>query len=352
MPTSVDAIDETAYAEETQVKDHRDLTSERTDDFHNDTRTNGQVAQDTSGEFLINGVSKADNSGFSPEVLQVESVSIPTDISTGGTSQSDVTERGSSANTTESSQTTDKQKRGKRAAGRSSSLSDDGAGRGMVLKFGLNTEETLRRVVFGSRAVKSMLRTPSMNWSFVKMFGDDGFIAAGQVCIRPNCEKPLKNVKDNTYIFFVIEGIIEVKIHINSYTVASGGSFMVPRGNNYSLKNISNYDARVFFCQALKLRMNENEEHAHTSFLPTPHEGTPTSKTALWAMWILQRLVPHVWKLHDRVLAWYRNNLAKYEHFATRQRLFLLFFVLGLMVRRLPFVGSPPLINIQFIRVV
>lgn len=45
-----------------------------------------------------------------------------------------------------------------------------------------------------------MLRTPSMNWSFVKMFGDDGFIAAGQVCIRPNCEKPLKNVKDNTYV--------------------------------------------------------------------------------------------------------------------------------------------------------
>jgi hypothetical protein len=69
-------------------------------------------------------------------------------------------------------------------------------------------------------------------------------------------------------------------------------------------------------------------------------------------MWLLQRLVAHIWRLHDRILAWYKKNLAKYERFATRRRLYLLFFVLGLMVRRLPFIGSPPLINIQFVRVV
>jgi len=94
-----------------------------------------------------------------------------------------------------------------------------------------------------------MLRTPSTNWPFIKMFSDGEFIASGQVCIRPNCEKPVKNVKDNTYvrahgvfppattrlisspqIFFVIEGVVEARIHANTYTVGAGGSFMVPRG--------------------------------------------------------------------------------------------------------------------------
>jgi hypothetical protein len=69
-------------------------------------------------------------------------------------------------------------------------------------------------------------------------------------------------------------------------------------------------------------------------------------------MWLLQHLVAYIWRLRDRMQAWYKKNLAKYERFATTRRLYLLFFVLGLMVRRLPFVGSPPLINIQVVRVV
>ena len=56
-------------------------------------------------------------------------------------------------------------------------------------------------VVVGPKAATSLLRKPSTTeWSFAKLFGDDDFIAAGQVCIHPNCEKPSKNVKDNTYV--------------------------------------------------------------------------------------------------------------------------------------------------------
>jgi len=95
--------------------------------------------------------------------------------------------------------------------------------------------------------------------------------------------------------------------------------------------------------------MSETEEHARSSLLP--YDGPPTSKASILAMWLLQRLVAYAWKLQGIVLAWYKKNLVKYERFATRRRLYLFFFVLGLMVRRLPFIGSPPLINIQFIRV-
>ena len=98
--------------------------------------------------------------------------------------------------------------------------------------------------------------------------------------------------------------------------------------------------------------MSEDEEQARDSLLPTRHNGPPTSKAAMLAIWLLHRLIAHIWRLRDRLLVWYKKNLVKYERFATRQRLYLIFFVLGLMVRRLPFIGSPPLINIQFVRVV
>ena len=38
------------------------------------------------------------------------------------------------------------------------------------------------------------------NWSFDKIFGDDEFIAAGQLIIPPKGRKPSKAAKDNTYV--------------------------------------------------------------------------------------------------------------------------------------------------------
>ena len=38
------------------------------------------------------------------------------------------------------------------------------------------------------------------SWLFDKIFGDDEFIAAGQLIIPPKCRKPSKAAKDNTYV--------------------------------------------------------------------------------------------------------------------------------------------------------
>lgn len=38
------------------------------------------------------------------------------------------------------------------------------------------------------------------SWSFDKIFGDDEFIAAGQLIIPPRGRKPSKAAKDNTYV--------------------------------------------------------------------------------------------------------------------------------------------------------
>ena len=38
------------------------------------------------------------------------------------------------------------------------------------------------------------------SWLFDKIFGDDEFIAAGQLIIPPKGRKPSKAAKDNTYV--------------------------------------------------------------------------------------------------------------------------------------------------------
>ncbi|KAG7452477.1 uncharacterized protein BT62DRAFT_3950 [Guyanagaster necrorhizus] len=48
--------------------------------------------------------------------------------------------------------------------------------------------------------------------------------------IQVSSQKPMKSSKDNDYIFYVIEGVVNVRIHQTYYTVSTGRMFMVPRG--------------------------------------------------------------------------------------------------------------------------
>ncbi|KAJ6599652.1 Mif2/CENP-C like-domain-containing protein [Mycena sp. CBHHK59/15] len=51
-------------------------------------------------------------------------------------------------------------------------------------------------------------------------------------------------------MFFVIEGTVCVTVGDNSFAFRSGGMFMVPRGITYSIENIMDSDAVLFFSQA------------------------------------------------------------------------------------------------------
>ncbi|KAJ6501590.1 Mif2/CENP-C like-domain-containing protein [Mycena vitilis] len=99
-------------------------------------------------------------------------------------------------------------------------------------------------------------------WSFEKIFGDGDFMAAGQLVIPARKRKPAKGTKDNTYIFFVVEGAVNVVVCDTSVILATGGMFMVPRGNSYFIENIADRDAKLFFTQARKMREDEDEEGA------------------------------------------------------------------------------------------
>ncbi|KIM48672.1 hypothetical protein M413DRAFT_437856 [Hebeloma cylindrosporum] len=129
-----------------------------------------------------------------------------------------------------------------------------------VLRY-TDREEADRRVAYPARMFNPKLAGDG-SWFFDKVFSDDEFIAAGQLVIPPTGRKPSKAAKDNTYVFYVIEGAINFKIHNTSMILTTGGSFMVPRGNTYLIENISNRDAKLFFTQARKVVMTDEERAA------------------------------------------------------------------------------------------
>ncbi|KAJ7154180.1 Mif2/CENP-C like-domain-containing protein [Mycena filopes] len=128
-----------------------------------------------------------------------------------------------------------------------------------VVKAYPGDEDVTRRIAF---TAKMFIPSAAANneWFFQKIFGDGDFIAAGQIVIPPKGRKPSKPSKDNTFIFFVIEGAVNLKVCETSLIVASGGMFMIPRGNTYFIENIGDRDAKLFFTQARKMREGEEDE--------------------------------------------------------------------------------------------
>ncbi|KAH9852741.1 Mif2/CENP-C like-domain-containing protein [Lenzites betulinus] len=121
-----------------------------------------------------------------------------------------------------------------------------------VLDYGEGGRESTRRIAFTSKMVAPKAAAQGA-FFFQKIFGDGDFLAAGQLNIPPGSTKPTKSTKDNTFVFYVIQGAIKFAVHQSNFILATGGSFMVPRGNVYHITNICDREAKLFFAQARKM---------------------------------------------------------------------------------------------------
>ncbi|KAI0780514.1 Mif2/CENP-C like-domain-containing protein, partial [Trametes elegans] len=121
-----------------------------------------------------------------------------------------------------------------------------------VLEFGEDDKEVTRRIAFTAKMVTPKAAGQGAFY-FQKIFGDGDFLAAGQLIIPPHSTKPTKGTKDNTFVFYVIQGAVKFAVHKSNFIIATGGMFMVPRGNIYYIQNISERDAKLFFAQARKM---------------------------------------------------------------------------------------------------
>ncbi|THH12011.1 hypothetical protein EW145_g281 [Phellinidium pouzarii] len=127
---------------------------------------------------------------------------------------------------------------------------------GIVLDYQTG-QEVQRRLAFTAKMVIPRSATNN-DFSYQKIFGDGEFIAAGQLILPVGGKKPSKGTKDNTYVFYLIEGAVQLKIHRTSFVLASGGMFLIPRGNTYYLENISKRPAKLFFAQARKVNAEDD----------------------------------------------------------------------------------------------
>ncbi|KAF8979940.1 hypothetical protein BGZ46_004822 [Entomortierella lignicola] len=112
---------------------------------------------------------------------------------------------------------------------------------------------------------------------------EDELISSGIVRIPSGGVKPNQNAFASSVAFYVIEGTIKTTIYKNTIVLRRGGRFLVPRGNQYMIENLSKKDCLLFFAQSKTAAIDRNannEAKAGSSLeslpVPEPIKRTPT----------------------------------------------------------------------------
>lgn len=119
--------------------------------------------------------------------------------------------------------------------------------------------ETERQIACTSDQLRPRMAV-GCTFGFEKVFVVEDFMATGVLFLLVDGSKPLKNSKDNYYTFTVLEGCVEVQIHHSTFVIAPQGMFFVPRGNDYSITNISKRVARLAFTQGKSVGVADKSE--------------------------------------------------------------------------------------------
>ncbi|KAF9899510.1 hypothetical protein BX616_003007 [Lobosporangium transversale] len=118
-----------------------------------------------------------------------------------------------------------------------------------VLVFG--TDEKTSRVIAESKNALRFRSVESGQYLFHRGLEDTDSLASGTIKIKRNGIKPVSSATKNaTTIFYVIKGIVQVTVHETEFVVSTGGHFIVPRGNQYGIRNRSKKESLLFFVQS------------------------------------------------------------------------------------------------------
>ncbi|GAO46408.1 hypothetical protein SAICODRAFT_92412 [Saitoella complicata NRRL Y-17804] len=139
---------------------------------------------------------------------------------------------------------------------------EDGLMEAQVLGWQADGEdETVVKVIACPSTQIKPKAVANTSMRYQKIFTVNDFVATGVVDLPPGAEKLPRSSKQNVMIFAVFEGVLEVRVHDTTFKVKKGGQFIVPRGNNYSFKNISAAKtARLFFTHATDTLANAEAE--------------------------------------------------------------------------------------------
>lgn len=127
-----------------------------------------------------------------------------------------------------------------------------------------DTEESTHRIVAWAPGHEPFRDIKNSSYRLATLYDrDSGFSAAGIISLQPGGQKPMKPSKQNSYIFYVISGRVEVNVSDTVFSLRKGGSFEVPRGNYYSITNAATTgETRLFFTQSTDTLVNQELEAA------------------------------------------------------------------------------------------
>ncbi|KAF9995629.1 hypothetical protein BGZ79_010687 [Entomortierella chlamydospora] len=127
-------------------------------------------------------------------------------------------------------------------------LSDEVASkRAEVLTFG--TDKVTSRVIAESKNTLNFKDVEGGQYLFHRGLEDADSLASGIIKIKPGGKKPTTNSNGSSMVFFVIKGVVQVTVHETDFVVSTGGRFLVPRGNQYGISNLSKKESMLFFTQ-------------------------------------------------------------------------------------------------------
>ncbi|RKP22654.1 Mif2/CENP-C like-domain-containing protein [Syncephalis pseudoplumigaleata] len=71
----------------------------------------------------------------------------------------------------------------------------------------------------------------------------------GIIELGPYGEKPNRNSGDSTFTFSVTQGTCQITIHQTTLILSKGNQVMVPKGNQYQIKNLARARCQLFYAK-------------------------------------------------------------------------------------------------------
>ncbi|KAG0260052.1 hypothetical protein BG011_002161 [Mortierella polycephala] len=117
-----------------------------------------------------------------------------------------------------------------------------------ILVYG--TDTVVQRVIAESRDAMQFRDVEGGDYKFHRGLEDADSVISGIMKIEPGGKKPANNGNACSMIFYVIKGMVQAMVHETTIVLSAGGQFLVPRGNQYSITNVSRNESHLFFVQA------------------------------------------------------------------------------------------------------
>ncbi|KAF9938033.1 hypothetical protein BGZ67_000603 [Mortierella alpina] len=112
------------------------------------------------------------------------------------------------------------------------------------------TNKVIPRVIAESAHAVQFRDVEGGEYQFHRGLEDIDSVVSGTMKIKRGGRKPSKNGSPCSMVFYIIRGLVRVTVHESEFVLSTGGRFLVPRGNRYSITNLSRNECRLFFVQS------------------------------------------------------------------------------------------------------